>query len=84
MDPPSEGGGRAKANFQQKIMRVAKSGHPFSQSRKTAITLFAMPRRRRPSESKFSAENYARCKKRYRGFLLSKPPNTSSWSFRPA
>jgi hypothetical protein len=26
------------------------------------MTLFAMPRRRRPSESKFSAENYARCK----------------------
>jgi len=27
--------------------------------------IFAMPRRRRPSESKFLAENYARCKNHY-------------------
>jgi hypothetical protein len=33
-------------------MHIAKSEHLFSQSRKPAMTLFAMPRRRRPSESK--------------------------------
>jgi len=55
--------------FQQKIMRVAKAA-ALSSTKKTRDDAFAMPRRRRPSESKFSAENYARCKSVIASFNL--------------